>query len=401
MRKDILERMKLMKKEQESVNYSELARRYDCDYRTIKKYFQGVEGEDKQRKKKESKLTSYKGIIDQKYDTGCTAMAVYCFIKKKGFDGSYSIVKRYCHRRRNEETKKATIRFETNPGLQAQVDWKEKVTMFTRSGEAVEINIFLMLLGFSRMKYLELTLDKSQSTLFACMINALEYFEGVPKEIIFDNMRTVVDQGRSNYQNAVINDKFYQFSKDMGFEVWACRVYRPQTKGKVEALAKLMSRLEPYNYEFNNIEELSEIVHSFNEDLNREISQATYKIPFNLWQKEKEYLLALPNQELLDGYFQQPITRTVSKESMITYKYNKYSLNPQYIGKTVSLEVEKNNLKIFYNNILIATHEISGKKFNYKLEDYVSILKSDAFKFKKDEEINEYAKKALAIYDAI
>lgn len=401
MRKDISERMKLMKKEQENINYSELARRYDCDYRTIKKYFQGENEEVKQRKAKESKLTVYKGIIDQKYDAGCTAMAVYCFIKKKGFDGSYSIVKRYCHKRRNEETKKATIRFETNPGLQAQVDWKEKLTMFTRSGETVEINIFLMLLGFSRMKYLELTLDKSQSTLFGCMINALEYFDGVPKEIIFDNMRTVVDQGRSNYQNAVINDKFYQFSKDMGFEVWACRVYRPQTKGKVEALAKLMSRLEPYNYEFDSIEELSEIVQSVNDDLNSEISQATYKIPFNLWQKEKEYLLALPNQELLDGYFQRPITRTVSKESMITYKYNKYSLNPQYIGKTVSLEVKENNLEIFYNNILIAKHELSERKFNYKLEDYVSILKSDVFKFKKDEEINEYAKKALAIYDTI
>ena len=401
MRKDILERMKLMKKDQESINYSELARRYDCDYRTIKKYFQGEDEEVRQRKIKESKLTPYTEIINQKYDAGCTAMAVYCFIKKKGFDGSYSIVKRYCHRRRNEETKKATIRFETNPGLQAQVDWKEKLTMFTRSGEAVEINIFLMLLGFSRMKYLELTLDKSQSTLFGCMINALEYFAGVPKEIIFDNMRTVVDQSRSNYQNAVLNDKFYQFSKDMGFEVWACRVYRPQTKGKVEALAKLMSRLEPYNYEFDSIEELSEIVQSVNDDLNSEISQATYKIPFNLWQKEKEYLLALPNQELLDGYFQRPITRTVSKESMITYKYNKYSLNPQYIGKTVSLEVNENKLEIYYDNILVATHEISERKFNYKIEDYVSILKSDVFKFKKDEEINEYAKKALALYDTI
>lgn len=401
MRKDILERMKLMRKEKEEPNYSGLARRYGCDYRTAKKYFLMEGSEAKRKKIKESKLTPYKGIIDQKYDAGCTAMAVYCFIKKKGFDGSYSIVKRYCHQRKKDEIKKATIRFETNPGLQAQVDWKEKLTMFTRSGEAVEINVFLMLLGFSRMKYLELTLDKSQSTLFGCMINALQYFDGVPKEILFDNMRTVVDQSRSNYQSAVINDKFYQFSKDMGFEVWACRAYRPQTKGKVEALARLTSRLRPYNYEFDKIEELSGIVQSINDDLNSEVSQATNKVPFNLWQKEKEYLLALPNQELLDGYFKIPITRTVSKESMITYKYNKYSLSPQYIGKPVSLEVKGNKLEIFYDNILVAMHEISERKFNYKLEDYVSILKSDAFKFKKDEEINEYAKKALAIYDTI
>lgn len=401
MRKDVLERMKLMKKENVKPNYSELARRYDCDYRTVKKYFQEDSEDAKPKKAKESKLTPYMGVIDQKYDEGCTAMAVYYFIKKKGFNGSYSIVKRYCHQRKEEETKKATIRFETNPGLQAQVDWKEKLTLFTRSNKPVEINIFLMILGFSRMKYLELTLEKSQSTLFGCMINALDYFDGVPKEILFDNMRTVVDQSRSNYQDAVINDKFYQFSKDMGFEVYSCRAYRPQTKGKVEALAKLTSRLAPYNHEFDSIEELSGIVRAVNDDLNGEISQATNKIPFNLWKKEKEYLLPLPNQELLDGYFQRPITRTVSKESMITYRYNKYSLNPKYIGKTVTLEVKEKKLKIFCNNILVATHELSERKFNYKLEDYVSILKSDAFKFKKDEEINEYAKKALAIYDAI
>lgn len=163
MRKDVLERMKLMKKENVKPNYSELARRYDCDYRTVKKYFQEDSEDAKPKKAKESKLTPYMGVIDQKYDEGCTAMAVYYFIKKKGFNGSYSIVKRYCHQRKEEETKKATIRFETNPGLQAQVDWKEKLTMFTRSNKPVEINIFLMILGFSRMKYLELTLEKSQS----------------------------------------------------------------------------------------------------------------------------------------------------------------------------------------------------------------------------------------------
>jgi len=401
MRKDIFERMKLMKKEEVVPNYAELARRYDCDYRTVKKYFEGNGQEVCQRLPKPSKLDSYKAVIEEKYSLGCNAKAIFCFIKKKGFCGSYTIVKRFCKQIKAEEIRKATIRFETNPGLQSQVDWKEKLIMFTRSKQPVEINIFLMLLGFSRLKYLELTLDKSQETLFCCMINAFKYFDGISKEILFDNMRTVVDQSRSNYQNAVINDKFYQFSKDMGFEVWACRAYRPQTKGKVEALAKLTSRLKPYNYEFDSVEELAKIVREVNQELNNEISQATGQVPFNLWEKEKEYLLQLPNQELLDGYFQRPITRTVSKESMVTYKYNKYSLDPKYIGKTVTLEVDGSNLKILLDNIVLATHPISEKKYNYRIEDCVSILKTDAFKFKNDDEINDYAKKQLALYDKI
>lgn len=401
MRKDIYERMKLMFKEEMQPNYAEIARRYNCDYRTVKRYYEAGPNAKAPKRIYKSKLDNYKEIIIQKLDLGCTFKSIYCFIKRKGFEGKYTILRDFCAAHRAEEIRKATIRFETCPGLQAQVDWKESVKMMARNGEVFEINIFLMILGYSRMKYLQLTIDKTQDTLFDCMISGLQYFEGVPKEIIFDNMRTVVNQSRTKYQEAVINESFYQFSKDMGFEVWACRAYRPQTKGKVEALAKLMSRLEPYNYEFDTVEELAKIVREVNTEINSEISQATGQIPFDRWEKEKEYLLQLPNQDVLNGYLQVPITRTVSKESMVTYKYNKYSLDPKYIGKTVTLEVHGSKLTILLDNIVLATHEISERKLNYRLEDCVSILKTDAFRFKPDNEINDYAKKQLALYDII
>lgn len=401
MRKDIYERMKLMFKEEMQPNYAEIARRYNCDYRTVKRYYEAGSTAKAPKRTYKSKLDNYKEIIIQKLDLGCTFKSIYCFIKGKGFEGKYTILRDFCATHRAEEIRKATIRFETCPGLQAQVDWKESVRMISKSGEVVEINIFLMLLGYSRMKYIQLTIDKTQDTLFDCMLNGLKYFNGVPKEIIFDNMRTVVNQSRTNYQEAVLNESFYQFSKDMGFEVWTCRAYRPQTKGKVEALAKLMSRLEPYNYEFDTVEELAKIVREVNSEINSETSQATGQIPFNRWKKEKEYLLQLPNQDVLNGYLQVPITRTVSKESMVTYKYNKYSLDPKYIGKTVTLEVQGSKLTILLDNIVLATHEISERKLNYRLEDCVNILKTDAFRFKSDDEINDYAKKQLALYDVI
>jgi transposase len=151
--------------------------------------------------------------------------------------------------------------------------------MISRKGEVFEINVFLMILGFSRMKYLQLTLDRNQDTLKSALINGFKYYQGIPKEILFDNMKTVVDQSRSNFQEAVINSHFYEFAKDMGFEIIACRPYRLQTKGKVEALAKLMSRLQPYNHEFDTIDQLAEVVQMMNEDLNMDISLATNKVP--------------------------------------------------------------------------------------------------------------------------
>ena len=233
------------------------------------------------------------------------------------------------------------------------------------------------------------------------MIDSFKYYKGIPKEILFDNMKTVIDQSRTSYQNVIINESFYQFSKDMGFEVISCRAYRPQTKGKAEALAKLMDRLKPYNYEFETIEELERIVIELNEEINNEVSQATNEIPYIRFQKEKEYLSKLPNLDLLDNYLTRPIERKVSKESMVTYLNNKYSLHPKYIGKTVTLIVKEDKLDIIYKQEIIASHKISDKHFNYHKDHMIEILKSDAFKFKSDDEIEKIADKNLEIYDSL
>lgn len=78
-------------------------------------------------------------------------MAVYKFIEKKGYTGKYSIVADFVKRHKNAEVKKTTIRFETNPGLQAQVDRKEDMTLVNRYGEEFKINIYLMVFGYSRL----------------------------------------------------------------------------------------------------------------------------------------------------------------------------------------------------------------------------------------------------------
>lgn len=400
MRKDIFEYMKQLQKEGIKPKYSEIARMYNCDYRTVKGYYENTEKE-KERKQKPSKLDSYKQTIDDKMDRKCSYYSIYKFIEKQGYEGKYTILADYCRKRKDEETKKATIRFETNPGLQAQVDWKEEMTLHTKSGDSITFNIFLTLLGYSRKKYIELTLDRAQDTLMSAMIRSFEYFGGVPKEILFDNMKTVVDQSKTEYSKPVINERFYQFSKDMGFEVWACRAYRPQTKGKVEALARTMERLRPYDYEFEDIDELDEIIKGFLEDLNNEVSKATNQVPNLMAEKEKEYLHYLPNKETLDTYLKIPPQRKVSKESMVVYNKRKYSLPTNYIGKIVQIKEEKPYLYILYNGIIIATHMLSTKPFNYQHEHIIQILKSDAMKRRTEDEIEEVARRNLEIYDSL
>ena len=240
MRKDVLNAIGDLKGVKMMINKSELARRFGCSINTVNKYLQVQNTDEKKKRKYSSKLDEYKGIIIEKIDDfSANGRSIYNFIKEKGYTGSYGIVSKFIKEHKNEEQKKATMRFETTPAFQAQVDWKENFKIINKEGKEFEINIFLMILGYSRYKYIELTLDKTQDTLFECILHACKEFGGVPHEVLFDNMATVVDRISSTYRTVVINKKFAQFAKDVGFVVNTCRPYRPQTKRKSRMCSKI------------------------------------------------------------------------------------------------------------------------------------------------------------------
>lgn len=403
MRQDVLNEITIFLRggEKDIMSKAAMARIMNCDPRTVKRYLNGYNEKATRKVVKASKLDNFKGIIISKLELGCTSMAIFKFIQKEGYDGSYSLVADFVQKNRKEQLKKATIRYETAPGLQAQVDWKENLKMVSKNGEIFEVNIFLMVLGYSRMKFVKLTSDKTQKTLFNCMNEAFKYFEGIPKEILFDNMSTVVDRANSRIGSVKLNTRFLQYSKDIGFTPITCRVYRPQTKGKVEALAKLVDRLKVYNHEFEDYEELEKIVKLFMQEINNEISQGTNMKLFEKFKKETKYLLPLPNQDILRNYITSPKEYKVSKESMITYKGQKYSVPTNLIGNSVSVKETEEYIHIYYTTNLIAKHKKSSKFLNYQKEHVVDILKSEALKGYSKDEIEVFIDEHLSDYDEL
>ena len=401
MRKDVHDFINYRREEVELLNKSEIARRMGCDRRTVEKYISNSCGK-KSNRVYCSELDAFKPIIDDKVDVyGATAMAVYKFISKKGFTGKYGIVAKYVREHKDIQSQKATIRFETSPGLQAQVDWKESLKMVNRKNEEFEVNIFLMVMGYSRFKVLILTSDRTQNTLFKCMIEAFKHIGGIPNEILFDNMSTVVDRAKSDFRKTVFNKAFAHFAADAGFEPIACRPYRPQTKGKAESLAYLTSRLVPYNKEFNTFEDLCKITAEIMEELNNEISQATGSKPKELIKKEREYLRPHPPIDLLLSYISRQKEYKVSKESMVNYHGKKYSVPIEYIGKSVTVKETDISIQIYFNRDLIVCHDKSDKKFNYKQEHIKEILLSDAFKGHSDEDVEKFIAEKLSILDRL
>ena len=405
MRKDVYERMRYFVLEKIKPNYSAVARQYDVDPRTFKTAYLRAQSDKtsvvRKRRSRRSKLDGYQDIIEDKYAAVCSARSIYDFIVEKGFTGKYTIVKDYCRRFRKEQTKKATIRVEHTIGLSAQVDWKEQVTMTDRNGVSHTFSIFLYVLPYSKFKFLKLTLDQKQDTLFKCLFEAFKATGGISKEIRFDNMSTVVDHKLSDFHHHRFNERFLSFSHDAGFNPIACRPFRPQTKGCVEALARTMGRLKPYDGEFCTINDLNDIVNRLAKRLNHEKSQSNNQKTAELWAKEKEHFRPL-NYDLT-RYFDSVQTRKVSQDSMIRFQNHQYSVSPNYIGKEVEIkpDADGKSIRIFYQGSEIKKHDLTNKQFNYDPRDKHAILKSDLMEDKTDEEIDQYMLNNLSIYDQI
>ena len=226
-------------------------------------------------------------------------------------------------------------------------------------------------LGHSRYCHFTYKLYKTRQDVIDCLIDSFKAAGGVPKEILFDNMASVVD---INGKHRRVNDKIKAFANDFGFKVKLCKPRHPFTKGKVEAINKFLDWLRPYEGEFETEEELIAILKKVNEKVNTYICQETGVPPLLLFQKEKEYLKSLPNKTIVESYQSHNRQTTVRKDSMISYMNNKYSVPFEYIGKPVNIRVNSDKLEIFFGTELIATHELSTKKLNYAKEHYVQLL---------------------------
>ena len=381
-----------------------IAREMGCDWRTAKKRYelqlQIENGLPLPLKEHKSILDPYIDIINAKLEiAGITASAIYHFlIETTDYPGKYGLVKNYVKKHQDEKPKKATIRVPKVPGELGQVDWKEDMKLVNKYGEILTFNIFLFTLPFSEKKYCRLTLDKKQDTVINSLIYAFQYIGGVPKEIWFDNMLTIVDASKMGKRDR-INDKINQFSKDVGFKSIPCKPRRPQSKGTVEAFAKLCDRLLAYNNEFVTIEDLEQIVNTFNENINNETSQSHNRIVNEVFEYEKEYLLPLPNNKIFSAYLSNRQTRKVAKDSMISYKGNKYSVPVKYIGFDLNVIEKDNSLYIYDNTNLVRCHQILNNPLNYNKEDVKDILASDLLKGADDEKIEAFIANNLSQYD--
>ena len=393
------------------INKSKLARELNVDRRTVDKYLNGYMPQKKRSRK--SKIDEYYGVIklllskDSKQRFYYKRVLWQYLKDNHGLDCSQSAFRAYISRKpefqayfsegKRTESIHSVVRYETPPGEQAQFDWKENIRYITKDGEILYVNVAVFLLSYSRFRTFHLAISRSQSVLLSFLMESFEAIGGVPKNLVTDNMKTVMDEARTEHSKGIINERFEQFAKDCGFQVKPCIAGRPRTKGKIESTMKLIDEIHAYQGKFD-YEELHTFVQNLCERINHSYHQGTGKIPILAIEQEKNLLLPLPRKQIRDSYKIHHKLVKVNSAGMINYKSNQYSVPAEYKGKTVGLQVYDNQIHVYYNTDLIATHKITEIKLNYKKEHYVEVLSRELPHFP---DIDELAKNNLRAIDEV
>lgn len=393
MENNIFGELTLMKQLNIKPNYSDLSRRYGLDRHTIKKYYEEGGKIVKQRKRKCSKYDAFEDdIVAVLKKPGVTKKAALEFLKDKypAFDWNYNGFKDFIKANQLDEPhqKEAHLRFETKPGEELQVDWKESLRLHDRDGNEHLFNVFTGTLGYSREHLFVYSLTKTTEDFLRCLIDIIKRI-GMPKRILTDNMAAIVSIRNGKKHK---HPKIVAFEKDIGIRIKLCKPRSPETKGKDESANRFVNWVKAYDYEFNNESELIQIIQRIESKANQEINKTTGMPPTVLFQKEKEYLSDIPNKLLLETYLQEVYEAVVPSTLLVSYKGKGYSVPVNYINKRVKIYPIDNEIYIYFKDELISTHTVSNSIFNYKQEHYIQGLSTH---YKNQNQIEEIAKENL------
>ena len=394
------------------VNKSQIGRELGVDRRTVDKYINGFE--KSKNRKCDNCITPYYNIIKDLLDSDNPQIFSYksilwqYLVDNHDYSGSYvnfclylktyEEFENYFKRRRPSNVNQVTVRYETGMGKQAQLDWKEKIEFLLDNGELVTVNVFVLLLSYSRFRVYRLSISKTQDVLFNFLDGAFEVFGGVPQEIVTDNMSTVMDVARTENFGGKVNAKFQQFADDYGFKVRPCIAGRPRTKAKVEAPMKILDEIRAYNGKLD-YDGLNKLVTRINNRVNTHVVKDTGIIPIMYFNKEKASLSHLPVKNIRKPYQITTKPLNVNPSSMINYGGNQYSVPTEYIGKSLTAQAYDGYIHLYYNTTLVTVHRITEQKLNYHEKDYIEIArKSHSF---KEEDIESRAKENLALLGGI
>jgi len=344
-----------------------------------------------------SRLTQYPQL---------TARRLFHEVQEIGYTGGETRVKDFIRTIRTDRKVRAVWRFETPPGEQAQVDWARLRTMLV-DGRPRRVYAFVMVLGYSRYRFVRFVTEQDTATFIRLHLEAFAFFGGVPRTVLYDNLRNVVIERGPDSERRQWNELFRDFFQTLGFRPHLCAPYQAQTKGKVERSIRFLRDDFLEGREFASLEEMNFEVQAWLRKVNLERpNDTTGRIPSQMLAEEGLTPLD-PNRPYV---ITQGFLRRVKPESLVHFQGNMYSVPWDYAGREAMVRLTGKILSIEVAGEEVARHELrSGRGQRVKLkEHYDGLLKALRSTNRETEEwrrakyaFEEVAQRPLDEYDRL
>jgi transposase len=247
----------------------------------------------------------------------------------------------------------ATVRYETPPGQQLQIDFGS--TAVAVGGQSQRIHLFVATLGYSRRCYVTVFLHERQSAWLQGLEGAFLHFGGVPQELLLDNARALVTEHNVQTREVKFNDRFHAFCRYWGVTPRACAPYRARTKGKDERGVGYVKRNAIAGHGFDSLEALhAHVARWMREIADTRVHGTTGEPPVVRFEREAAALKPLPAKA---PFLQvRELNRRVHTDACIELDTNRYSVPWKLIGESVTVIVAERQVRVLYAGQEVACH---------------------------------------------
>ncbi len=293
---------------------------------------------------------------------GGNAVVVQRLLAERGLAISVRTIERAVAdiRRERRVAQLATVRVETPPGDQLQIDFGQKRVRI--AGAWVRVFLLVAVLSYSRRLFVKAFLNERQDDWREGIAAAFQHFGGVPRTLLGDNARALV-LGRDRATGSVIFQPAYlAFCRDWDVQPRACAPYRARTKGKTEAGVKYTKRNGLADQDFASFLALETHLARWMRTADQRIHGTTHEAPSSRFEREERQALrplsvrALPRRE-------QRLRRRVAHDAFVDVDTVRYSVPHRLIRDHVDVVIEEQMVRIFHGTTVVATHARSVEPF--------------------------------------
>jgi len=344
----------------QGLSYREISRKTGHDRRTVKRYAECPElrAGERERVVRPSKLDRFAPTIESwlQEDPHYRASWVLDQLRKAGYCGGYSVVRQFVRARKEESGRIAYLRFETDPGRQAQVDFGEFKVVDPEGGER-SYYLFSMVLGYSRQLYGEYLTRCDMLSFLEAHQRAFACFGGVPAELLYDRMRNVFLRklaGKTEFTQGLLT-----LADHYGFAPRVAPAYSPWVKGKVERPLDFVREGFWRGYCFTSPEAATRDLGVFLEEKAQRIHGTTGERVCDRFQAERPFLLPPPRVRC---DVSERLYRKVHKDCTLSFEGSRYQAPHTLVGQRVLVRSQEGVLRIFDGDRVVATHPQSPAK---------------------------------------